>query len=80
MDTNYDKGINALREVSNDWKLRYFTVFGKICVIKMLMLAKMTHIANILPDITRKKVEQIENNCCNVMRLNKRSEVDTTIG
>ena len=42
------------------WKYRYITVFGKICVIKNLILPNMMNIAAIFPDITKKRIEDIE--------------------
>ena len=53
------------------------TIFDKICVIKTLMLPKLAHIAAILPNISRKRIDEIENICLNFLRTNKRSIVDS---
>ena len=55
------------------------TDFGKICVIKTLMLPKLAHIAAILPNISRKKIEEIEKVCLKFHRTNKKSIVDSSM-
>ena len=48
-------------------------------VIKTLMLPKLAYIAVILPNIPRKKIEEIKNICLKFLRTNKRSIVDSSI-
>ena len=60
MDSNYDKGIKEMREISNSWKFRYLTIFGKITVIKTFMLPKLTHTVTVVPSLTAKLIEEIE--------------------
>ena len=50
----------------------------KICVIKTLMLPKLAHIAAILPNISMKKIEEVEKICLKFLRTNKRSIVDSS--
>ena len=54
------------------------TVFGKICVIKTLMLPKLAHVAAILPNISRKKNVEIEKVGLKFLRTNKRSIIDSS--
>ena len=42
------------------------------------MLPKLTHIAAILPNLPRKKINEIENIYKNFQKLNKRPIVDST--
>ena len=53
------------------------TIFGKMSVIKTLMLPKLAHIAAILLNISRKRIYVIENVCFKFLRTNKRSNVDS---
>ena len=56
------KTLEKMKNVVKHWKYRYILVFGKICVIKTWMFAKITHIESIVRDITKKKIEDIDKN------------------
>ena len=56
MDQSFLKPVERMQKVVKNWRFRYLTIFGKICVIKTLMLLKLSHIAAILPKISRKKI------------------------
>ena len=56
MDKNFDKAVEKMQKVAKNWRYRYLTVVGKICVIKTLVLPKLAHIAAILPNISRKRI------------------------
>ena len=75
MEDNFSKAMQKTQEVAKNCCYRYFTVFGQICVIKMLMLPKLAHIATILPrpSITRNKVAEVDNICLKFLRTNKRA-------
>ena len=36
------------------------SVYGKVCVVKTLMLPKLTHIATVLPTLKTKQIKEIE--------------------
>ena len=76
MDTNYDKGIKAMHEVSNSWKFRYLTIFGKIKVIKIFIMPKLTHTATVVASLTAKQIEEIENIWEDFIRANKLTIAD----
>ena len=59
MDQNFEKATNKIQKVSTNWRYRYLNKFGKICVIKTLMLPKFTYIAAILPNLPRQKIYEI---------------------
>ena len=46
--------------VANSWRNRYVSVYGKVCVVKTLMLPKLTHIATVLPTLKKKQIKEIE--------------------
>ena len=48
-------GMDKAKKIFKSWKCRYLTVFGKICFIKKHMLPNLTHIATIMPNISKKK-------------------------
>ena len=60
MDTNTNKEIEAMKEVANDWKFRYLSIFGNITVMKTFMFPKFTHIASIVSNLSAKIVEEIK--------------------
>ena len=62
MISNFDEGLRKLEIVANDWRHKYLTIFGKITVIKMFMLSKLSYIATVLPTPPKlycKKFEKI---------------------
>ena len=59
MQCNYEKGIQNIRDISNNWKFRYLTIFGKMTVMKMFMLPQLTHLATVIPSLTARQVEEI---------------------
>ena len=57
---NYEKAINKVKAVANSWRNRYVSIYGKVCVVKTLMLPKLTHIATVLPTISSKQIKEVE--------------------
>ena len=60
MNINYEKAITKVKMVANNWKNRYVSIYGKVCVVKTLMLPKLTHIATVLPTLTAKQIKEVE--------------------
>ena len=60
MDINYEIAKSKVKAVANSWRNRYVSVYGKVCVVKMLMLPKLTHIATVLPNLKAKQISEIE--------------------
>ena len=48
--TNLDRKLDEIKAVINTWKRRHLTIYGKICVIKTLLLPKLTHLFSALPN------------------------------
>ena len=59
IDQNFSKAVERMQKVAKNWRFRYLTIFGNICIIKTLMLSKLSLIVAILPNISRKKIEEI---------------------
>ncbi len=60
MEQNYSLAKTKVQAIANSWKNRYVSVYGKVCVIKTLMLPKLTHIATVLPNLSTKQIKEIE--------------------
>merc|ERR1712082_43164 len=60
MKKNYDLAKKKVLAVANSWRNRYVSVYGKVCVVKTLMLPKPTHIATVLPTLKKKQIKEIE--------------------
>ncbi|MCP3679187.1 MAG: hypothetical protein GY782_02550, partial [Gammaproteobacteria bacterium] len=60
MEKNYSLAKTKVQAIANSWKNRYVSVYGKVCVIKTLMLPKLTHIATVLPNLSAKQIKEIE--------------------
>ena len=48
MDCIYEKGLNEIRKLINNWMYRSLSIFCKITVVKTFVLSKITHIAAVL--------------------------------
>ena len=72
MEYNFEKAVGKIKKLAQNWRYRYLTIFGKMCVIQILMLPKLTHIAAILPNLPRKKIYEIQKICNKFLKLNKR--------
>ena len=48
-DLNIEKKISEIKTIINLWNLRYLTPFGKIKIIKSLLIFKITHVLLSLP-------------------------------
>ena len=58
---NFGKIPNLIAQITNLWKQRNLTLFGKIIVIKSLLLSKLTYLASLLsvPSHIIKEISQI---------------------
>ena len=57
---NYENKIEEITKILNTWNKRSLTPFGKITVIKMLALSKLTYLFMNLPDPDRKFLKDLE--------------------
>ena len=59
MNTNYDITMSKVKAVANSWRNRYVSVNRKVCVVKALMLNKLTQIVTVLPSLTANQIQEI---------------------
>ena len=57
---NYDGKISEIRRILNRWKKRQLTPFGKITVIKTLVISKLTYLFLNIPDPSKEFLQQTE--------------------
>lgn len=51
MQRNYQKAIENVKGELHSWKYRFFTLFGKITVIKTMNLPILNHIVMVVPNL-----------------------------
>ena len=59
MHNNYQKGMQNMHNVANNWEFCYLTLFGQISIIKTHILSQLTHIATVVPNLATKQIEEI---------------------
>ena len=47
---NLERKLDEVKAVIKTWQRRHLTFYGKICVIKSLLLPKLTHLFSALPN------------------------------
>ena len=57
---NFENKLNEMKKVLNAWSRSNLTPFGRITVIKSLVIFKITHLLKNLPDPEREFFEGIE--------------------
>ena len=58
-DKNISMGIKAMENIIKKWDNRKLTPFGKITVIKSLIISKLTHLLSIVP-FSKENIDIIE--------------------
>ena len=53
--------LHELQNIISQWKKRYLTIFGKITVIKTILLSKITHLLITLPTPNTQFIKNLEN-------------------
>ena len=48
--SNFEPKIDELKSVINNWQQRHLTLYGKIYIVKCLLLPKLTHLFSTLPN------------------------------
>ena len=57
MDSNFDKKLGQIDKLLDNWLYRHLTPFGKICIIKSLALSKLSHIALVIPSLSKQRLK-----------------------
>ena len=60
MDRNYLDCFDKVKKELSSWRHRYFTVFGKITVIKTMCIPKLTLIYMVIPNLNIGQIKEIE--------------------
>ena len=61
MNINFDLRINEIENTIARWEYRFLSPLGRACVVKTLLIPKITHIALILPSLCKKILSSLEN-------------------
>ena len=59
MDGNFEKKLGQIEKVLDCWLYRHLTPFGKICIIKSLALSKLSHIALVIPSLSKQRLNML---------------------
>ena len=60
MNVNLTEAMTKVKTTLKSWKNRFLTPYGKITVIKTLILSKLTHLVLIIPTLTSGVLNEIE--------------------
>ena len=61
MEENFDLKIKEIQKTIDNWRFRLLTPLGRCVVAKTLLLSKLSHLAMVLPSLTKEKYKSIEN-------------------
>ena len=75
MDQNYYEKIKDIEKLLQGWLYRYLSPYGKIVVIKALALSKLSHIALVVPSLTKNDLQKLEKIFFNFLWSNKTAKV-----
>ena len=62
---NYATALEKVKQVINNWRYRYLTVYGRAVVAKTLLLPKFAHIHLVLPNLPKSILKEIESTVYN---------------
>ena len=60
MDNNFKIKLTEIKKLLGAWFNRFLTPYGKITVIKSLALSKLSHIALVVPSLSKQRIKEIE--------------------
>ena len=60
MHENYYLKIKEIEKCAESWKYRYLSPYGSICIAKTLLLSKISHLAIVLPSLSKKQLKTLE--------------------
>ena len=58
---NFNKKITSMKSIIRTWKARSLTLYGKVAVLKSLVMSKVTHLFLALPCPNKMLIKSIEN-------------------
>ena len=75
MDQNYFEKTKDVEKLLNSWRYRHLSPYGKIVIIKTLALSKLSHVAIVVPNLSKLEIKKFEKICFNFLWSNKSSKV-----
>ena len=75
-EINLAEKVAEIKKLLNNWRYRYLTPFGKICIIKSLALSKLTHLSLILPECNDAFAQSLEKIFYNFIWDNKPDKIN----
>ena len=79
-DININKKITDMTKDLNNWSKRNLTPFGKIVVLKSLILSKIVHILTSLPSPSKKLIKELNSLFYNFLWDGKPDKIKRSIG
>ena len=79
INKNYVPILDSIRHLLNMWSQRYISLFGKIEVIKTLIISKLVYVMSLLPTPTKDFLDQIEKNLMHFVWNNKPAKIRKSI-
>ena len=75
---NYELKLNKIKNVVTSWSKRIITPFGKVIVIKSLILSQLIYLLSVLPNPTKKFFKEVEVIVFNYLWDNKPDKLKRT--
>ncbi len=63
MDVNINSKIVEIEKTMGAWEYRFLTPYGRACVVKTLIIPKLTHISLAIPTLNKITIKRIEDLC-----------------
>ena len=60
IDTNYNEKVNGIKRLLGIWSKRSLTIFGKISVLKTLIIPKLNHLFSAIPNPDKAFIKNLE--------------------
>ena len=61
-DENIHDKIDDINKTAGNWRHRFLTPLGRICIAKTLLLSKLNHLAFLVPNIGKKTMRDLNSN------------------
>ena len=76
MEDNFNSKIKEIKKLLNGWFYRALSPYGKIALIKSLALSKLSHIALVIPSLSKVALKELENIIYSFLWDNKPDKVN----
>jgi exonuclease III len=76
---NFDDKLLTLRKILSSWKKRHLTPYGRIVVLKSLVISRITHLFINLPDPAPDFLSELNNMCFTFLWEDKPSKINKKV-